>query len=543
MSALSNRIGNHRGRTIVLTIVVLLAGLSASVWVYAATGSVFAVRDYGAAGDATTLDTAAIQKAIDACHANGGGKVYFPPGRYLSGTLFLKSNVRLHLESGAVLLGSTKLEHYPKTVQEFRSYTDNYTVRSLLYAEKAENIGIEGSGTIDGQGGAFEGEFKVRPYLIRIVSCKGVRMNDVTLRDSPMWTVHFLDCDTVAVDGVTIRTRVNNNNDGLDIDCCRNVRIANCDIWSGDDAIVLKSTAFRPTQNVAISNCILSSNCNALKMGTESNGGFQQVVIDNCVIYDTGMAGLTLQLVDGGTMEGITVSNLTMKNVGCPLFIRLGNRARPPAPDMEKPGVGTLRNVTISNIEASGAQLTGCSITGIPGHCVENVTLSNLRFSFVGGEGARGDVYAVPENVDQFPKHHMFGTLPSYGFFVRHVRNLRMRDIEVAFERRDDRPALLCDDVDGIAIDGFKAMSSPEQDMIMGFRNVRNALIRGCMPADDAAVLLRLDGPQSANVVLDSNLIPEGVQAVVCGPAASEGDAMNLQNQTLRKEPKRRNHR
>ena len=537
MSASSIRTGNHhRRRTGVLTILVLLAGLPAPIAVHAAAGSVFAVRDYGAASDAATLDTAAFQKAIDACHANGGGKVYFSPGRYLSGTLFLKSSVRIHLESGALLLGSTNLDHYPKTVQEFRSYTDNYTVRSLLYAEKAEDIGIEGSGTIDGQGGAFEGEFKVRPYLIRIVSCKGVRMNGVLLRDSPMWTVHFLDCDTVTVDGVTIRTRVNNNNDGLDIDCCRNVRIANCDIWSGDDAIVLKSSAFQPTQNVAISNCILSSNCNALKMGTESNGGFQQVVIDNCVIYDNGMAGVALEIVDGGTMEGITVSNLTMKNVGCPLFIRLGNRARPPAPDMEKPGVGTLRNVTVSNIEASGAKSIGCSITGIPGHCVENVTLSNLRFSFAGGEDGRDDVYAVPENVDQFPKHHMFGTLPSYGFFVRHVRNLSMRDVEVAFERRDDRPALLCDDVDGITIDGFTAMSSPEQDMIIGFRNVRNALIRGCMPGGEAAVFLRVKGPQTANVVLDSNVIPEGVRGLVRGPAASDGGATRLQDPTLRKE-------
>lgn len=498
---------------------VMFTGLFSS----AVADVVFDVREYGAKGDGVTLDTGAVQKAIDVCHENAGGQVYFGPGRYLSGTIFVKSNVRLYFDLGAVLLGSTNLEHYPETVQEFRSYTDNYTVRSLLYAEKAENIGIEGPGVIDGQGGAFEGEYKVRPYLIRIISCKNVRMKDITLRDSPMWTVHFLDCDVVAVDGVTIRTRVNKNNDGLDIDCSENVRISNCDIWSGDDAIVLKSTAFRPTKNVAITNCILSSDCNALKMGTESNGGFQQVAINNCVIYDNRLAGLALEIVDGGTMDGIVVSNLTMKNVGCPLFIRLGNRARPPVEGMEAPGVGALRNVTISNIEASASNPTGCSITGIPGHYVENVTLTNLSFTFPGGaEGlaqgsdersdaalSRTSWYSVPENEDKYPEFAMFGTLPAYGFFVRHVRNLCMGNIEVAFEQPDHRPAMLCDDIEGLRIDDFAGQATPEQAMLIGFRNVRNALIRGCMPGENVSTFLRLEGGDTPNIVLESNAFAE----------------------------------
>ncbi len=504
---------NRRFLAVAVAFFVAFTGL----WPAAAFAAVFDVREHGAAGDGETLDTAAIQKAIDACHEAGGGMVVLGPGRYLSGTLFLKSRVRLYLEAGAVLLGSTRLEDYPETVQEFRSYTDNYTTRSLLYAEKAEDVGLEGPGVVDGQGAAFSGEYKVRPYLIRIVSCRNVRMRDVTLRDSPMWTVHFLDCDAVTVDGVTIRARVNKNNDGLDIDCCENVAISNCDIWSGDDAIVLKSTAFRPTKNVVITNCLLSSQCNALKMGTESNGGFQQIAISNCVVYDNGLAGVALEVVDGGVMDGIVVSNLAMKNVGCPLFIRLGNRARPPVKGMDPPGVGLLRNVTVTAIEASGAGPVGSSITGIPGHCVENVTLSNLRFSFAGGGEASDAPYGVPENEDKYPEHSMFGPLPAYGFFVRHVRNLRLENVEVAFEQSDGRPALLCDDVQGLDIDGFRAQAAPGQPMLFGCRNVRDALIRGCMVGENVETFLCLDGAENRNVVLDANAIPEGVRALA-GP-------------------------
>ena len=220
---------------------------------------------------------------------------------------------------------------------------------------------------------------------------------------------------------------------------------------------------------------------------------------------------------DGGVMDGIVVSNLAMKNVGCPLFIRLGNRARPPVKGMDPPGVGLLRNVTVTGIEASGAGPVGSSITGIPGHCVENVTLSNLRFSFAGGGEASDAPYGAPENEDKYPEHSMFGPLPAYGFFVRHVRNLRLENVEVAFEQSDGRPALLCDDVQGLDIDGFRAQAAPGQPMLFGCRNVRDALIRGCMVGENVETFLRLDGAENRNVVLDANAIPEGVRALA-GP-------------------------
>ncbi|MFB3828683.1 MAG: glycoside hydrolase family 28 protein, partial [Bryobacteraceae bacterium] len=198
------------------------------------------VRDHGAAGDGNRLDTMALQAAIDACARAGGGAVLLPPGRYLSGTLFLKSHVTLWLDPGATLLGSKDLNHYPVTVQKPRSYTDNYTDKSLIYAEDCENIGIAGRGTIDGQGAAFKGPYKVRPYMIRVINCRDVAIDGVAIKDSPMWVQHYLGCEGVAIRGITVRSRVNRNNDGIDIDACSRVRISDCDIWSGDDAIVLK---------------------------------------------------------------------------------------------------------------------------------------------------------------------------------------------------------------------------------------------------------------------------------------------------------------
>ncbi len=477
------------------------------------------VRDYGASGDGSRMDTEAVQKAIDACHDAGGGTVYFPAGEYLSGTLFLKSRVTLYLDSGAVLRGSEKLDDYPATSGGFESYTNSYTVRSLICAKEVDDVAIVGRGAIGGRGGAFRGnKYKKRPYLMRFVSCKGVCLKDIRLRNSAMWTVHFLACEDVVADGVNIHTRVNSNNDGLDIDCCRNVRVANCDIWTGDDAIVLKSTGFRPTENVTITNCILSSLCNALKMGTESNGGFQRITISNCVVYDTRLSGLALEIVDGGVMDGITVSNLAMKNVGCPLFIRLGNRARPPRADMDRPGIGTLRNITISNIEASGAGVVGGSITGLDGHCVENVTLSDLRFTFDGGADAHERPYAVPEKEKDYPEFKMFGELPAYGLFCRHVRNLTIRNVRLGFDAPDHRPALICDDVENLDITQLNAMGTAGHEALVHMRNVRGVFVHGCMLSAAADCFIALDGAETECIAITGNSLGAAGELVRLGP-------------------------
>lgn len=437
--------------------------------------SIHNVVEFGATRNGRDADTKALQAAIDACGTGGGGTVYFPAGRYLSGGLHLRSGVHLYLEAGATLIGSARLDDFPRTVPKIRSYTDNYTERSLIYGEGLTNIGIHGDGAIDGQGAVYKGPYKVRPYMIRIVSSKDVSISGVTLRDSPMWVQHYLDCEDVYIHGITVYSHVNHNNDGIDIDCCDRVTISDCNISSGDDAIVLKSTSSRPTRNVAISNCVLQSDCNAFKLGTESNGGFQDIVLGNCTMYDTRLSGIAVEMVDGGVLDGVSISNITMRDVKNPIFVRLGNRARPYEEGSAKPGVGVLRNVVISNVKATGAGEIGCPISGIPGHAIENLTLDNVRIQFVGGEQVVER--ETPEASDVYPEYKMFGIPPAYAFFCRHVRNLTFRNAQSDFEKTDERPALVCEDVQGLDVSGCCLRAGRQT---IRLKRVSDALVHGC---------------------------------------------------------------
>ncbi len=411
------------------------------------------IIQFGAVPDGKTLCTEAIQKAIDDRFARGGGTVVIPPGRFLTGTLVLKSRVHLWLEPGAVILGSTRLSDFPEKRPAFRSFTDTYTDKSLIYAENADNISIGGHGIIDGQGKSFKGPYpyKIRPYLIRIISCRDVSVTDIELRDSPMWVQHYLDCDRVLIRGVRVHSQVNNNNDGIDIDCCNRVRISDCEIVSGDDAIVIKSTADRPCRNVTITNCSLSTHCSALKLGTESNGGFEDITVSNCVIYDTRLAGIAVEMVDGGLLDRVAFSNITMNRVGAPIFVRLGDRARPFIENGPTPGKGRLRNVSISGVLASQCGPIGCAISGIPGHNIENVAIENVRLEFQGGGKKRED--EIPEFPEKYPELTMFGKLPAYGFYCRHVKGIRFRGVDVSLAKPDERPAMICQDVTGLELE------------------------------------------------------------------------------------------
>ena len=492
------------------------------------TANSFDVRRFGAVGDGKRLDTVAIQAAIDACAKSGGGAVCFDRGAFLTGTLRLRSRVTLHLPESARLIGSTNLRDYPTAIPQYRSYTDNYTEKSLLYGEDLNSITIEGGGTIDGQGAAFQGPYKVRPYLIRFVRCRDVSVRDVTIENSPMWVQHYLACDGVRLTGLTVRSRVNKNNDGIDIDSCQRVRISDCDISSGDDAICLKSTSARPCRDVAITNCIVSSACNAIKLGTESNGGFENIVVSNCTVYDTRLAGIALEAVDGGTLNGVTISNITMRAVAAPLFIRLGDRARPFVEGGARPPMGRLTNITIQGVQATGAARTGCALAGLPGHPITGITLRDITISSEGGGAAAEADREIPEQADRYPEYKMFGVLPAHGLYVRHAANLCLDNVRCTTLAADARPAFVCDDVEGLDIARLAGQSQAE---LLRLQDVRGALIHACRTGQSGGTFLRVRGVRSKDIALAGNDMPAGAKSVVLAPETKPGavrfDALN----------------
>jgi polygalacturonase len=240
-------------------------------------------------------------------------------------------------------------------------------------------------------------------------------------------------------------------------------------------------------------------------MGTESNGGFQNIVMTGCTIYDTRLAGIALEIVDGGTMDRVVVSNISMNGIGAPVFLRLGNRARPFKKDMEKPKMGAMRNITISNIEAAGANQNGCAISGLPGHEIENVTISNARLSFAGGGTKNDAVRAIPEKPTAYPEYSMFGRLPAYGFYCRHVKNLKLRNVQLRLAKPDQRHALVAEDCKNLSIDDLDAHFSQDAASMIRLTDVKGALIRGCSPQTGTDTFLNLQGPATEAVVLTAN--------------------------------------
>jgi len=487
-----------------------------------AAGGVYDVTGFGAVGDGTTLNTAAIQNAVGACADAGGGTVLFPPGRFVTGTIYLKDRVHLRLEHGATILGSTNGADYPVTRCEYPSRSDRYTARALIWGEGLEDVAITGLGTIDGQGSHFrdnvatpedmaaiaeayekEGRYLPldtyfnRPYLIRLVSCRDILVENVSLRNAAMWMQQYLNCDFVTLRGLNVFNHGCKNNDMIDIDGCRNVIISDCFGDSDDDALTLKSTGAAATEHVTITNCVLRSHCNAIKAGTESAGGFNDITISNCVIQRSavdggvgraeGLAGIALEIVDGGTLERVSISNVAIEGTTAPIFMRLGNRARPPKQSDPKPPVGVFRDVSISNVVATGASMTGCAISGIPGHAIENVALSNIRIAFNGGGTADHAAAEVPEVEDQYPESTMFGILPAYGFYFRHVDGLDLRDITLQYDAPDARPAVVADDVCGLRVNGLQAEVKDAARIVL--KDSSDALIAGCSAESEDALV------------------------------------------------------
>lgn len=436
------------------------------------------ILNYGADKTGTQLSTDAINKAIEECTANGGGRVVVPPGEFRTGTILMKDRVELHLELGAVLIASTDRADFPRQPQpQYQSLKDKGGWFSLIYAEGAKQIAITGKGMIDGKGAEqqpdpslFGGDLDGRPRNILFISCKDIRIEGVTMRNSGMWNQHYLDCEDLLIDRINVYNHSNRNNDGIDIDGCRRVILSNSIFDSDDDGITLKSTGNAPTEDVVITNCVVSSFCNAIKAGTESSGGFRNISISNCIIkpsrsiatpvFNTprhGITGISLEIVDGGTMEGITISNITIEGTECPLYIRLGNRARKYKPDMEIPGLGTMKNISINNLVAYNTGNFSSSITAVPGGYVENVQLSNIQFYNKGGLNATEYLphYSnVQEDEKGYPQPTIWGNLPSSFLFLRHIKNLQLNGFMFGSKEQELRIPIVAVDVLHLQIDG-----------------------------------------------------------------------------------------
>lgn len=494
----------------------------------AALTGIFNVRDFGVLGDGRTNDTVAIQASIDRCAKAGGGLVYFPSGIFLSGTIVLKDNVTLFLSPQATLLGSSDPKDYTAQKLVARDLdVGGFEVWALVYAKGAQNIGIEGTGVIDGNGSPFPPARHapniaggVRPRAVFWHECRKVRVRDVTVRESAMWSVHLALCQHVLVEGVSVQSSLFVNQDGLVLDSCRDIIVNNCFINTYDDAIVIKTSFPEPCLNITIGNCQLTSRCAAIKFGTQSLGDVRNVSISNCVISDCGLGGVKFLTVDGGKLEDVVVSNIVMTNVSAPLFFRIGNRGQDFGfKEVEHPRpVARMRNVHVSGIRAvvSGLEQwpgrkekmrTGATmgIAGLPGHPVEDVVLENIHVTYPGGgtleEARRTD---IPEREDAYPENTTFGVLPAYGLYLRHTRGVTLRNVRLELEKPDLRPALVCDDVEDLELSGFAAPGFGPEPLIR-LRQTRGATICASRPCGAVEIFARIEGAKSAKIALLSN--------------------------------------
>jgi polygalacturonase len=505
----------------------------------------FDVKKFGAKGDGKALDSPAINRAIDAAAAAGGGTVLFTAGTYRSFSIRLKSNVGLYLDQGATILaadprgGDGKYDlPEPNPWDQYQDFGHSHWRNSLIWGENLQNISILGPGRIWGKGLVRSGgqsrtkeqnealdkqgpDPKAGPWgypnardtvepgwgnkSISLKLCRNVIIRDISILHGGHFAILATGVDNLTIDNVKIDT----NRDGIDIDACKNVRISNCTINSPfDDAICPKSSFAlgyaRVTENVTITNCQVSGydegtlfdgtykrdfrNANGtfsptgrIKFGTESNGGFKNITVSNCVFdYSRGLA---LEAVDGALLEDVTISNITMRDISnSPIFLRLGSRNRGPK---ETTKVGAMRRIIISDIVVYNADPKYSSIiSGIPGYPIEDVRLSNIRIYAKGGGTKEQAALEPPERESIYPEPTMFGELPAYGFFIRHIKGLQMRDVEVSYLSRDFRPAFVLNNVAGAEFIHVKAQREAEVPTFV-LKNVSEFSLQQSWPLAD----------------------------------------------------------
>jgi hypothetical protein len=448
----------------------------------------YIVTDFGAKNDGITLNTCSIQKAIDFIHEKGGGRLVFESGNYVTGSIYIKSNVTLQLDYGATILGSTNPFDYIKDAK--------IGWMSMIFAVNQENIGITGKGTINGRGfitannmvsyihrGVYTDPLKYdrpnetnRPQNIYFRECKNIVITDITLRDPGSWNQTYDQCKNVFVNHITVDSKSYWNNDGIDIVDCDGVLIKNSYFDAADDVLCFKSHS--PDficQNVVVDSCVGRSSANGLKFGTVSRGGFKNFKVTNLTIYDTFRSAITFAAVDGGEIENILVDGVRSINTGNVLYLRIGDR-------WGKGKKPYMKNITISNVYAeipvgkpdAGYNFEGpiedlprnispASIVGLPENKIQNVTLKNIHVVYPGNGNPlyakRGltpeELDSVPQMRDAYPEFSQFKELPAWAFYVRHAEGIHFENVTFTANKKDYRPAVVLDDVQGATFKGL----------------------------------------------------------------------------------------
>jgi hypothetical protein len=505
---------------------------------------VFNVREFGAKGDGKTLDTVAIQSAIDAAHKDQGGTVLIPAGTFVVGTIELKSNVTLKLAVQGRLLGSERPEDY-KAGKGIPPSNGNIV---MISAANAENVAIEGPGTIDGNGGKFftgkgdmtgpgqnsaEGYFQ-RPHLLVFYQCKNLSMRNVFLTASAYHCSRILECERVFLDSVRIYNRVNLNNDGFHINSSQYVHIANCDVACQDDACAL----FGSNKFVTVMNCTFSTRWSVFRFG---GGEAENITITNCVIYDTYGCPIKMRCGARSRFENISFSNLIMKNVTGPITVGLDSSRRngSTSPSVPPSGKGIIRNISFNGIRgfvvAEGRQHADLPwpqkfrpgetrqcivVNGVGADVIENVSFQDIHFTFEGGGSVAEAAAEVPGIAGEYFE---IGTPPAYGLYARNVRGLTLSNVRFEVSKPDLRPAVDLDNVSDVAINGLSAQGNPGAKSVVRVKDTRDVLITASRVLASAAAFVEMVGTKNAGIAIDGGDIAKAGKVVIY----SEGSATN----------------
>jgi hypothetical protein len=501
---------------------------------------VYNIADFGAVGDGNTLNTTAVQKAIDTCTTDRGGTVVVPAGDFVIGTIELKSNVSLRIAAKGRLLGSAKIEHY-KAGNGIPPGNGNIV---MISAANAENISLEGPGTIDGNGAKFftghgdmtgpgqnsaEGYYQ-RPHLLIFYRCRNLVIRDVFLTASAYHCARILECQRVNIDAVRIHNRVNLNNDGFHINSCRYVHMINCDVTCQDDACAL----FGSNEFVTVTNCTFSTRWSVFRFG---GGEAENITVSNCVIYDTYGCPIKARIGARSRLENISFSNLVLRNVTGPITLGLDSTRRNPDPNAPPPARGVVRNIKFNGIRSTvvaegkqhedlpwpqkfrpGETRQCIVLNGVGEGFLENISFQDVHVTYEGGGTSEEAAREIPKLAGEYFE---IGTPPAYGMYVRNVRGLSLNNVRFDVTTPDLRPALVFDNVSDVAIHALSATANSRAESLLRFTKARDVLLSAARVLTETLVFLKLIGPDNEDITIDGGDISKAVKAVAFAGGAT----------------------